>query len=137
MIGLEAQKQMEKEKKLHPATTGGPAAKLGDPVSFADSTWVVAAARDRGAKLGGAGSSATTAGTFVEVRFSVTNLTKKEDSLLDLPAVLDAQGREYKPFERSSAFLPAGAAQRRDGRRPVPAACAPPRGTGCARIPPC
>ncbi|MDB4966923.1 MAG: hypothetical protein JWN44_2612 [Myxococcales bacterium] len=108
-LGKEASKQIEKEKKLHPSLPAGPAGKLGDPISFADSTWVVAAARDRGGKLAGAGDSAATAGRFVEVRFSVTNLTKKEDSLLDLPAVVDAQGREFKPFERSSSFLPAGA----------------------------
>jgi uncharacterized membrane protein YeaQ/YmgE (transglycosylase-associated protein family) len=112
-LGKEAQKQIEKEKKLHPAGSGtaasGPAAKLGETVSFADSTWVVGAARDRGGKLTGAGDSASTAGRFVEVRFSVTNLTKKEDSLLDLPALVDAQGREFKPFERSSSFLPPGA----------------------------
>ena len=107
-IGKEAAKQAEKDKQAR-AVAAGPAATLGDTIPFADSTWVVAAARDRGAKLGGKGDGATTAGKFVEVRFSVTNLTKKEDSLLDLPVVVDAQGREYKPFERSSSFIPAGA----------------------------
>ena len=38
----------------------------------------------------------------------ITNNGQKEDSILDLPALVDAQGREFKPWERSSSFLPAG-----------------------------
>jgi hypothetical protein len=110
-IGKQAEKEMAKQKREHPTTQAGAApAKLGEPVAFADSTWVVVSARDRGRKLTAAGEdAATTAGRFVEVRFQITNRTKKEDSLLDLPALVDSQSREFKPFERSASFIPAGA----------------------------
>ena len=106
--GRAAEKEIAAAQKAHPASSG--TAKLGEPFTFAgDSTWTVTAARDRGKRLAGAGDSASTAGRFVEVRFAITNLTKKEDSILDLPAIVDDQGREFKPFDRSSSFLPAGA----------------------------
>jgi hypothetical protein len=108
-IGKQAEKEMAKQKREHPTQAAAAPAKLGDPVTFADSTWVVVSARDRGAKLAAEGERATTAGRFVEVRFQITNRTKKEDSLLDLPAVVDSQSREFKPFERSASFIPEGA----------------------------
>ena len=108
-VGKQIQAQADKANREHAAPAGPPAA-LGQPVTFAgDSSWVVTAAEDRGKKLAGAGGAATTAGRFVQVSFTVTNLGKKQDSLLDLPAVVDAQGRELKPYEQSARFIPAGA----------------------------
>lgn len=107
----QAEKELEKaqrEQKAHAQPSGTPA-KLGETVTFGgDSTWVVTAARDRGKKLAAAGERATTEGRFIEVSMKITNNGQKEDSLLDLPAVVDSQGREFKPWERSSSFLPPG-----------------------------
>jgi hypothetical protein len=88
-----------------------PPALLGSPVTFAnDSTWTVTNAKDRGRSIYASETqSAATDGRFVQVTFKITNLTNKEDSLLDLPAIVDGQGRELKPFERSATFVPAGA----------------------------
>lgn len=107
-VGKQLQAQAEKAQKER--AVSGPPARLGEPVTFAgDSTWTVTAAEDRGQKLAGPGGPATTTGRFVQVSFTITNLTKKQDSILDLPAVVDAQGRELKPYERSAGYLPAGA----------------------------
>jgi hypothetical protein len=107
----QAEKELQKaqaEQKAHQQPSG-PAAKIGESVVFGgDSTWVVTTARDRGKKIAAAGEHATTDGRFVEVTMKITNNGQKEDSILDLPALVDAQGREFKPWERSSSFLPAG-----------------------------
>lgn len=104
-LGKEIQAQAAKQQAEHKLPPGPPA-KLGEAITFpGDSTWTVTAAHDRGHKLG----AATTAGRFVEVDLQVTNLTKKEDSILDLPSVVDAQGRELKPYEQSASLLPPGA----------------------------
>lgn len=103
---LARQVQDEAQKQEHArALPAGPAAKLGEPVKFADSTWTVTGARDRGAKIG----AATTAGRFIEVAFTITNETKKQDSILDLPPLVDSQGRELKPYEQSASLIPDGA----------------------------
>lgn len=108
-VGKQIQAEAVKAQKEHP-TAKGPPAHLGEPVTFpGDSTWVVTAASDRGAKLAGAGGTATTPGRFVQVAFTITNLSKKQDALLDLPALVDAQGRELAPYPQSAQLIPAGA----------------------------
>lgn len=108
----EAAKEIEKAQKEQQAkqAASGTPAKIGESVKFAgDSTWVVTSARDRGKKLTANGEHATTDGKFVEVSMKITNNGQKEDSLLDLPALVDATGREFKPWEKSSSFIPTGA----------------------------
>jgi hypothetical protein len=110
-IGKQAEKEIEKaqkEQKERQAATSIPA-KIGETVSFTgDSAWVVTAARDRGKKITGGGEHATSDGHFVEVSMKITNLGQKGDSILDLPALVDSTGREFKPWEHSSSFLPPG-----------------------------
>jgi hypothetical protein len=106
-LGKRIEEENKKEQQAQAAEARAPGVPLGQPITFAnDSTWTVTAARDRGAKLDGPAGAATTSGRFVEVSFTITNLTKQSDSLLDLPSLVDAQGRQYKPFERSAQFLP-------------------------------
>ena len=109
----EAAKEIEKAQKEQQSKQQaalGSAVKIGETVSFTgDSTWVVTNARDRGKKLAAGGEHATTDGRFIEVDIKITNKGQKEDSILDLPALVDATGREFKPWEKSSSFIGANA----------------------------
>jgi hypothetical protein len=111
-MGREIEKEAAKEQKERRAREAAtPPVAIGAIVTFAnDSAWVVSDAKDRGKTLSASATpAATTEGHFVQVTFKITNLTKKEDSLLDLPVIVDGQGRELKPFERAGSYLPAGA----------------------------
>ncbi len=93
--------------KSKTVTIQGPPAAMGTPVAFSDSSWTVVSAKDRGKVIEANDANdakATTQGRFVEVRFKVTNLTKTEDSILDLPVVLDSQGRELRPYAKSASL---------------------------------
>jgi hypothetical protein len=109
-LGKEIEKEAKKGASSRLAAPTGPTANLGEPVTFdGDSTWVVTSARDLGRELTRKyGEPASTEGRFVEVTFRITNLGQKEDSLFDLPPVVDGKGREYKPWADGASFLPAG-----------------------------
>jgi hypothetical protein len=109
-LGREMEKEAQKEHQARLAREAAtPPVAVGSPVTFDnDSTWTVTDVKDRGKSLASATSNAATGGHFVQVSFKITNLTKKEDSLFDLPAIVDGQGRELKPYEQSATFLPPG-----------------------------
>ena len=90
----------------------GTAGKLGDLVTFEDSEWTVLEAKDVGQKLAqnrGEGAPRTTEGKFVQIRYRVTNKSKKEERLLDTPRVVDAKGRPFGRIELEAFFVPARA----------------------------
>ncbi len=87
----------------------GTAGKLGDLVTFDDSEWTVLEAKDLGQKLAqnkGEGAVRTTEGKFVQIRYRVTNRSKKEERLLDAPRVVDAKGRQFGRIELEALFVP-------------------------------
>jgi hypothetical protein len=89
----------------------GAAAKIGDDVSFKDSKWVVLDAQDKGNSLKSHNSfqkDATTSGKFILVHFKVTNLSNKEERIINTPKLIDSQGREFKDFDKQTFYIPKG-----------------------------
>ena len=88
-------------------------AKIGDEFSFNnDSTWVVVNAEDRGNSLKSNNQfqkDAQTNGKFIMVQFKVTNLTNKEERLLNGPKLIDSQGREFRNYDKQFFYIPKGA----------------------------
>ncbi|MBM2814734.1 MAG: Trf2 superfamily protein [Ignavibacteria bacterium] len=74
---------------------------LKDEVSFDDSKWIVLEALNKGKELSSSNQfqeNAHTEGNFIVVKFKVTNLTKKEDHIFDVPKLIDSQGREFQAW---------------------------------------
>lgn len=92
-----------------PAKAEAAAAKLGETITFDDSTWVVVSAKDAGQTLKSNNSfqkPAKTDGKYIMVNFKITNRTSKEERLLDGPKVVDAQGREFKHIDMEQFYVP-------------------------------
>jgi hypothetical protein len=86
-------------------------AKIGDEVSFNDSTWVVLSAEDKGNTIQSNNQfqkDAETTGKFVLVHFKVTNLSKKEQRIINIPKVIDSDGREFKHHDKQTFYIPKG-----------------------------
>lgn len=85
---------------------------IGESVVFDDCDWLVSRAEN----LGQTASSnnqfqkpARTSGYFVQIKFSVTNRTKKEERIaFNPPVVVDSQGREFKHVDGESFYVPKG-----------------------------
>lgn len=82
--------------------------KVGEPVKFEDSTWVVTKANVVGKDIQGITGNKKTAGSFVKVEFTVTNTSKEDETILDHPKVFDAENREFKPLDDQSLYLSEG-----------------------------
>jgi len=85
-------------------------AKLGTPVSFADSEWIVIEARDAGKELKSNSEfneeTKITTGRFIQVHYKVTNKGSKEEMLLDRPKVVDGKGRQFGPVDMETFYVP-------------------------------
>ncbi len=85
------------------------AAKLGETITFDDSTWVVVSGKDAGQTLkptSPIGKPLKTDGKYIMVNFKVTNKTNKEERLMDGPKVVDGQGREFKNIDMEQFYVP-------------------------------
>lgn len=92
-----------------PAAQGTADGKVGEPLMLDDSTWLVVEAKDLGQTLkpnSDIGEPLKTEGRFVQVRYRVTNTTKKQEHVLDLPKIVDQQGREFGPVDMESWYVP-------------------------------
>jgi Domain of unknown function (DUF4352) len=84
-----------KSKKVKPA-------KIGATVTHGDSTWKVTKAKDKGATMTcGPFGAKKTSGRFIWVEFEVKNTTKKQESVLELPKLVDSQDREFKQWNET------------------------------------
>lgn len=81
-------------------------AKIGEQVKFDDSQWEVVSAKNLGTDVQGITGNKKTAGKFVKVEFKVTNLSKKEESILDHPKLLDDKDREFGPMDDQMLYIP-------------------------------
>jgi hypothetical protein len=81
-------------------------AKVGEVVKFDDSQWEVVSAKNLGTNLQGITGNKTSQGKFIKVEFKVTNLSKKEESILDHPKLLDDKDREFGPMDDQSLYIP-------------------------------
>jgi hypothetical protein len=84
--------------------------KIGDEVSFKDSTWVVIKAEDKGKTLTSNNQfqkdATSSDGKFILIQFKVTNLGNKEQRLINTPKVIDSKGREFKHMDKQAFFIP-------------------------------
>ena len=81
-------------------------AKVGEEVELEDSEWEVTKAEDKGDKLKCAFDEEKTDGRFVWVEFKVKNTTKKEERILDLPKLVDGEGREFQQWDQTAMCIP-------------------------------
>ena len=85
-------------------------ARLGAPITFADSEWVVIEARDAGKVLRSTSEfvedTKKSDGRFIQVHYKVTNNTAKEEMLLDRPKIVDGKGRQFGPVDMESFYVP-------------------------------
>jgi hypothetical protein len=91
------------------STTSVTAGKLGTATLIGDAEWTVLDVVNRGSSMKANESyekDAVTTGTFVQVHFKVTNKSKKEGTLGEVPKLVDTTGREFGTIESPSAFRP-------------------------------
>jgi hypothetical protein len=92
-----------------PGTTTTTSGKLGSAITVGDAEWTVLDIVNRGTAMKANESfekDAATTGTFVQVRFKVTNKSKKEGVMGEIPKLVDGTGREFGTFESASSFRP-------------------------------
>ena len=92
-----------------PGTTTTTAGKLGTAITVGDAEWTVLDVVNRGSAMKANESyekDASTTGTFVQVKFKVTNKSKKEGIMGDVPKLVDGTGREFGTMETASSFRP-------------------------------
>jgi hypothetical protein len=83
--------------------------KIGDEIVFDDSKWTVLSAEDLGSTLKGLlDESKKTEGRFIKVKYTVTNTTKEEDSVLETPQLLTSDGAKYKQLDDVGMYLADG-----------------------------
>jgi hypothetical protein len=86
-----------------------PDPKIGEPVKFDDSTWVVVSASAMGQALQANNDftdAKKTSGQLVEVHYKVTNNENKEDAILDGPKLVDSTGREFSSMPQEAMYVP-------------------------------
>lgn len=94
---------------------------IGQPVEFDDSTWVVVSAKSRGNTLtpnNPITQPRKSDGRFIEVVFKITNKSKKHESILNRPKLVDDQQREFGEVGAPILFIPAGKSTL--GTEPIP-----------------
>jgi hypothetical protein len=90
-------------------TTSAASAKIGDTVTFDDSTWVVVSVKSLGQTLKlEYAQPKKTEGQFILVQYKVTNTQKKDDSVLESCKLLDAKGREFGPIPDEALYVGEG-----------------------------
>ena len=88
------------------STTAG---SVGKAVAVGDAEWTVLDVVNRGSTMKANESfekDASTAGTFVQVHFKVTNKGKKEGTIGELPKLVDTSSREFGTIDNASSFRP-------------------------------
>jgi hypothetical protein len=90
------------------SSASGADAKIGEQITFEDSEWTVTAATDNGKALKCIDGEKKTEGKYVTVEFKVKNTSKKEETILDHPKIVDDSGREFGVFDHQSLCLPTG-----------------------------
>ena len=91
------------------STTNTTAGTIGTAVTVGDADWTIIDVVNRGSKMKANESfekDAVTAGTFIQVHFKVSNNSKKEGVIGDLPKLVDTTGREFGTLENESSFRP-------------------------------
>ncbi len=92
-----------------PGTTTTTSGKLGSAITVGDAEWTVLDIINRGAAMKANESfekDAATTGSFVQVHFKVTNKSKKEGVMGEIPKLVDSTGREFGTIETASSFRP-------------------------------
>lgn len=92
-----------------PGTTTTTAGKIGSAVTVGDAEWTVLDIVNRGTNMKANESyekDAVTTGTYVQVHFKITNKSKKEGVMGDVPKLVDTTGREFGTIETASSFRP-------------------------------
>jgi hypothetical protein len=110
-VGSGGKKDQDKASQTKTTSADEAAPKIGDTVTFDDSTWVVASAKNLGHKAKATspfGDDKKTDGQFIEVQFKVTNKQSKDDSIVDGPKLVDSSGREFGHFEDEALLIPSG-----------------------------
>lgn len=105
-------KRSAPEQSAAPAAAADRAARVGEPVRLADSTWVVTSAADVGRRLEPTTPFAEpkeTAGRFVLVRFKVTSTRKSAESVLVPPRVVDDKARVVERLSSEALYVPSSA----------------------------
>lgn len=83
--------------------------KIGSTVKFDDCEWLVESSKDLGKTLSSDNQfieSASTDGKFILVKFKITNLTNKEERIVDAPKIIDSKSREFKDFDKQLMYIP-------------------------------
>jgi len=83
--------------------------KIGDVVKFDDSEWIVLSAKNKGKRIKSNNQfqkDAVTEGKFIIVHYKVTNLTNKEERILNSPKLIDSKGREFTDYDMQSIYIP-------------------------------
>jgi hypothetical protein len=91
------------------STTTTTAGSIGKAIEIGDAEWTIIDIANRGSKMKANESyekDAVTTGTYVQVHFKVTNKSKKEGTLADVPKLVDGTGREFGTMELQSSFRP-------------------------------
>lgn len=98
--------------KKTPAKPVVTAAKMGDTVTFDDSTWTVTKFEVLGNHVKSGNQFIedlkSEGGKFVRVTFKVTNLGNKEQRIFAEPKVKDSKAREFGQVDSMAMFLPKG-----------------------------
>lgn len=91
------------------STTNTTAGAIGSAVEVGDASWTIIDVVNRGTKMKANESfekDATTTGSFIQVHFKITNTSKKEGTIGDVPKLVDGTGREFGTMDNASSFRP-------------------------------
>ena len=91
------------------STTSTTAGQVGKAIAVGDAEWTILEVVNRGSQMRANESyekDASTAGTFVQVRFKVANKGKKEGTIGELPKLIDGSSREFGTIDNASSFRP-------------------------------
>jgi hypothetical protein len=86
---------------------------IGDRVKVDDSTWTVLDVKDMGSTIFATsewalGEKKTTTGRFIRIHYKVENDAKRQETLLDVPVIVDSRDREFGPIQGESEYVPRG-----------------------------
>lgn len=85
------------------------AKKIGDEIVFEDSKWTVISAENLGSTLKspspGLIENKQTEGRFIKVKYTITNTSKDEETLMHRPKILSGDGAKYEQSTDVSIYL--------------------------------